>query len=95
MSLFIVRVELHQFHHQHPNYASLHVLMSNAGFAKRIRYENKVYELPPAEYAENSDRTTKVILSAVKIIANSIDVDNGVMVTKSYEFLQDGLREIK
>jgi hypothetical protein len=94
MSVFIIRVELHQFNHQHPNYQSLHVLMSNAGFVKRIKYDNKVYELPTAEYCEVSERTTKVVLASVKTIANLVDKDNGVIVNKSIEFLQEGLLPI-
>ncbi len=92
MPLFIVRVELHNIDHSHPLYAKLHTDMESNGYARVIKYhDDKFYRLPSAEYTTISDRGTDTILDTVKAIANKITAHNGVMVTKSAEFLQKGL----
>ena len=94
MSLFIVRVELHGLLYNHPSYTMLNTAMERAVFVRTILYSGRLYHMPPAEYNKTSNESTQVILNSVKTIANPITRDNGVMVTKSAEFMQDGLRPI-
>lgn len=92
MFVFIIRVELHGLPHSHASYTALHNAMEAANFKRKIIYFGKNYDLPPAEYVKNSQETTIMVVSIAKKIANSITKDNAVMVTKSEEFLMDGLK---
>src|ERR1700733_2131872 len=83
MSIFIIRVTLHGKDHSHQDYTRLHNAMGNSNYSRIITGFNGVrYHLPTAEYTITGINTADSIYIHVKSIANIIDINNGVLVTR-------------
>jgi hypothetical protein len=83
MSIFMIRVELHQARTAE-QYQRLHQQLSRFGINNIIVADNGVrYRLPPAEYCYSGNATRDQLLQAAKQCAASVDPSFAVVVTES------------
>lgn len=84
MSTFTTRVELYG-EPSYQTYKTLHEKMEAAGFTRKISFEgsNTVYWLPNAEYSIKGVHTAEEIKNKTVIIAKTVWVDFGVLVTQT------------
>ncbi len=96
MANFTVRVELHSVSDlNHPSYTKLHAAMEKGGFSRTVLGSSgKRYHLPRAEYDFSSDLTREEVRDKASAIANAVDQDHGVLVTKG-DKCWVGLKEVK
>jgi len=92
MAQFITRVELHGKGHNEPAYQQLHLAMEAKGFKRTISSgDNKEYNLPPAEYNLISNIQMSDVLELAKQAANSVTINNAVLVSHIYQATWDGM----
>jgi hypothetical protein len=90
MASFTVRVELHQASYQ--DYENLHAAMARAGFSRFITSDDqKVYQLPTAEYDRECNVTIAQVLEQARAAANSTGKTNAVLVTEAGRRMWNGL----
>lgn len=93
MSAFITRVELHS--PQQGDYDKLHNAMEDAGFSRTIQWGGPpAYHLPTAEYIRVSDQTADQVLQLAVKAAASVRQTFGVLVCRSAETVQQGLKPV-
>lgn len=79
MSRFITRGELHKAKYP-TDYEALHTAMKKQGFLKEIEgSDNKMYELPTAEYYKISDSTLAEVLTMAKNTIKDVWEDYSVI----------------
>jgi hypothetical protein len=93
-SKFTVRVELHRA--TESDYEQLHEQMETRGFSRTITLDDEDYQLPPAEYSFEGDKTKEQVHDLAKAAARAVKPapTPAILVTKSAGRYCSGLKKV-
>jgi len=95
MPIYIIRVELHGS--ERKDYEKLHTSMELEGYLTYITLDSgEKYKLPDAEYVFSTEKYIDIqkIAESTKKIADAINDNSGILVTKVEKLGQKGLQAV-